>query len=73
MKVVLAQQVHGDENVVDVSEYQGSFLGVTIPTRKECHGVVSPVAARVQVVRCVVSVIEGVAVALYDLVSRRAK
>lgn len=71
--IVLAQQVHGDENVVDVSEDQCPFLGISFPALDKCHRVISPVATRVQVVRCVVSVIEGVPVALYCFVSRSAK
>jgi len=63
--IVLAQQVHGDENIVDVSEDQCPFLGILIPPLEECHWVISPVATRVQMVRRVVSIIEGVTVALY--------
>lgn len=70
MKVVLAQQIHSDEYIVDVPKYQGPFLGVPLPTLDECLWVVSPVPARVQVVRGVVSVVEREAVALLLLVCK---
>jgi hypothetical protein len=47
MKVVLAQQIHSDEDIIDVPEDQRPLLGVPLPTFDECFGVVSPVAARV--------------------------
>lgn len=68
MKVVLAQQVHGNEDKVHVSKHQGPFLRIALPALDERDWVVSPMAAGVQVVRCVVAVVEGEAITLIPLV-----
>lgn len=47
VQVVLAHQVHGDEDVVDVSEDEGFFLGVAVFLLDEGLGVVAPVPAGV--------------------------
>lgn len=69
MKIVLAQQIDGNEDIVDIAEDERALLCVPGLLLHERRGVVSPVAAGIQVVRGVVTVVEGEAVAL-DKVSR---
>lgn len=64
MFVVLAEQVHGNEDIVHVAEHQGIFLGIAVLLFKEGDRVVSPMAARVEVVGRVVSIIERESVTL---------
>lgn len=67
MQIVLAQQVDRDENIVNVAEDQGAFLCITRLLLHKRSRVVPPVAAGVQVVRRVVSIIEGKSVTLSPL------
>ena len=62
--VVLAQQAEGQHVEVDVAEDEGAAAGVEVLVLDEVRGLVAPVAARVEVVGCVVAVVEGEAVAL---------
>lgn len=64
MNIILAQQVHSNENVVHVTEYKGPLFGVALSLLDEGCWVVSPVAAGVKVMGGVVAVVEGEAVAL---------
>lgn len=56
--------MHRDEDIVDIPEHQGFFIGVAVLLLHKCRRVVSPVPAWIQVMRGVVAVIEGEAVAL---------
>lgn len=58
VSVVFAQQIHSNEDVVNVPEDQGPFLGIAVFALDECHRVISPVATRIQVVRSVVPIVE---------------
>lgn len=62
--IVFAQQVHSNEDVVDVSEDQSPFLCIAVFALDKCYRVISPVATRVQVVRSVVPIVKGVSIAL---------
>lgn len=64
MQIVLAEQVHGDEDVIHIAEDQRFLLGIAILLLEECLGVVAPVATGVQVVGSMVSIVKGEAVAL---------
>ena len=64
MKVVFAQEVDGDENVVDIAEDEGSFFRIPIFTLHKCYRVISPMATGVQMMRGMVTIVEGVPVAL---------
>lgn len=64
MKIVLANQIHGDEDVVNVTEDECPFLGVLVYLLDERDRVVSPVTARVQVMGSVIAIVEREAVAL---------
>ncbi len=64
MRIVLAQQGHCHHDIINVLEDKGTAFPVLRFGFDEGDGVVSPVAARVEVVGSVVTVIEAVAVRL---------
>lgn len=70
--IVLAKEVDGDHDVVDIGEHQRMLGCVFVFGLEECGGVLAPVTEGVQVVGRVVSVVEAVSVTLCDeLVERR--
>lgn len=64
MHVVLAQQRDRHHNIVDILEDERAAVAVLLLGFDKGDGVVTPMAAWVEVVRCVVTVIEAVAVGL---------
>lgn len=68
--VVLEHEPRGDHEVVNVVEDEGVLLGVQRLALDECGWVLAPVAEGVEVVGCVVAVVEAVAVALVVFVSQ---
>lgn len=64
MQVVLAQEPVSDHEIVNVAEDEGLFACVARFLVQKAERVIAPVAARVQVVRGVVAVIEAEAVTL---------
>ena len=64
VQVVLLHQFESHHQVVDVVEDEGAAVAVGGFGLEEVHGLVAPVAARVEVVAGVVAVVEAEAVAL---------
>ena len=64
MQIILAKQMDRDEDIIDVSEHQSLLFGIAIFLFDKGHWVISPVAARVQMVRGVITIVERKAVTL---------
>lgn len=64
MFVVFPKQVDSDENVINVPENEGVFLGIAVLLLEKGDGVVSPMATRVEVVRSVIAIVKGEPVTL---------
>lgn len=64
MFVVFPEQVDSDENVINVPEDEGVFLGIAVLLLEKGDGVVSPMATRVEVVRSVIAIVKGEPVTL---------
>lgn len=62
--VVLHQQPDRNHQVIDIVKHQSSAFAVCFFGLQEVDRLVAPVPARVEMVRCVVAVVEAVAVAL---------
>lgn len=62
--VILPQKVDSQHHVVDIVEDKGVLIGVLLLLRQECHGMLTPVAEGVEMVRSVVAIVVAIAVAL---------
>ena len=67
--VVLPHEVVGDHEIVDIVEYERSTLLVLFFGLHKCDRVVTPVTARVEMMRGVPAVVEAVAITLVVNVS----
>lgn len=68
MNIVLAQQVHRNEDVINVPEHKSALLSIAIFLLDECCRMISPVTTGVKMMRSVVPIVERKAVTL-DIVS----
>lgn len=64
MHVVLLQQLESEEKVVNVVEDQRTTLAVCFFRLEEVHWLLAPMPSGVEVVGCVVAVVEAESIAL---------
>lgn len=75
MVVVLSNQMVCHHQVIDILEDQGALRRILVLSLQEADRVVSPMPAGVQVVRCVISVVEAetVALSIHQIVFRKER
>ena len=66
MLIVLSQQADRDEEVINVVEHNGVFVGVLLLLGKECNWMVPPMTKWVEVMRGVITIVVAVSVTLSD-------
>jgi hypothetical protein len=67
MVVVFRQQSKRDHDVVYVVEDEGLLIGISMLLSQKCNGMVSPMPARIEMMRRMVSVVEAKPIALEEV------
>jgi hypothetical protein len=64
MGVVLAHETDSDHNIINVAKDEGIFLGIAFFNFDKGNGMFAPVAAWIEMMGCMVAVVEAIAITL---------